>query len=106
MRLICALDWSRDQLEKHSREIMSLFGNLYLRVTSKKIQERVEGAESPSVVDIARRAPDGSTLRDLLHAIGGLKELFQKRMQGLLIADALDDIMLVLQKARRVFSRN
>ncbi|KAJ3488505.1 hypothetical protein NLI96_g2773 [Meripilus lineatus] len=34
------VDWSTSQLEKHSKEITSLLGNLYLRITSQKIEAR------------------------------------------------------------------
>lgn len=100
VQLIVSTDWSHDQLEKHSREIMSLLGNLYLRITSKKIQKRVEDETRPSLVDIARRAPEESSLQDLITTVDRLHALVQERMQGLLVADALDDIMLTLQKVR------
>lgn len=77
---------------------MSLLGNLYLRITSKKMQKRVQGEPVPSLMDIAIQAPEGSTLRDLMSTVNDLHTLIQKRMQGLLVADALDDIMLTLQK--------
>ena len=95
---ITLLDWSRDQLEKHGREIMSGLGNLYARITSKKIQRRVEDTEKRSVQDIARQAPEGSTLQELLLSVEKLSSLVQARMEGLLIADALDEIMLTLTK--------
>ncbi|KAI0691387.1 tRNA synthetases class I (M)-domain-containing protein [Cytidiella melzeri] len=98
------VDWSRDQLEKHSREIMSLLGNLYLRITSKKIQQRVEGEERQAVVHIANQCSEGGTMRDLLSAVENLNELVQKRMQGLLVADALDDIMSTLQKGNQLLT--
>lgn len=79
---------------------MSLLGNLYLRVTSRKIQQRVESSPSLSVVDIARQAREGSSLRDLMTSVDRLSDLVQKRMGGLLIADALDEIVLTLQKVR------
>jgi len=98
------VDWSQEQLEKHSREIMSLLGNLYLRITSKKIQQRVESEERSSVIDIARDAPEGSRIRDLLTAVDGLSILVQKRMQKLLVVDALDDIMLTLQQGNQLLT--
>lgn len=100
--LIVTVDWSREQLEKHSRELMSLLGNLYLRITSKKIQERTAGVEAESIAEIASQAPEGSTLKDLLSSVSSLNSLVQKRMQGLLVADALEDIMSTLQKVKRV----
>ena len=81
---------------------MSLLGNLYLRVTSKKIQRRVEGEPALVVVDIARQAPEGSSLRDLLISVDRLGKAVQDCMQRLLVADALDDIMMTLQKVRGI----
>ena len=69
-----------------------------MRITSKKIQERVDGESKQSILDIARNAPEGSILRDLLLSVANLNTLVQKQMQGLLLADALDEIMLTLQK--------
>ncbi|KAI0796367.1 tRNA synthetases class I (M)-domain-containing protein [Irpex lacteus] len=94
----------KDDLEKHSRELMSLLGNLYLRITSKKIQERTAGVEAESIAEIARQAPEGSTLKDLLSSVSSLNSLVQKRMQGLLVADALEDIMSTLQKGNQLLT--
>ena len=85
-------------MEKHAHEIMSWFGNLYLRITSKKIQERVGGEKQQSIQDLARQAPEGSTLAELLTSVENLNALVQQRMNGLLLADALGDIMITLQK--------
>jgi methionyl-tRNA synthetase len=93
-------DWSREQLEKHAREIMSSVGNLYSRISSKKIQQKVKDAPKRSVQEIARQAPEGSTLHELLSSVDKLGALFQTRMDGLLVADALDNIILTLQKVR------
>lgn len=81
---------------------MSLLGNLYLRITSKKIQERTAGVQAESIVEIARQVPEGSTLKNLLSSVSSLSGLVQKRMQGLLVADALEDIMSTLQKVKHI----
>ena len=77
---------------------MSLLGNLYLRITSKKIQERVSGAQQQSVLEVVRSAPEDSHLQDLLSSVANLSGLVQKHMQSLLVADALEDITITLQK--------
>ncbi|KAI0355421.1 hypothetical protein OH77DRAFT_1454710 [Trametes cingulata] len=91
------VDWSQEQLQKHSREIISLLGNLYLRATSAKIAKRVASAPAP--------APPISTLvnttkfTNLVKALQGLAETFERHMQSFQVADAVEAIVLALQEA-------
>jgi hypothetical protein len=54
------LDWSQEQLDKHSKEIQSLLGNFFLRITSRKIQSRIDGVPSRMLEKIHKAEPEGS----------------------------------------------
>ena len=75
---------------------MSLLGNLYMRISSKKVYGRVEELMSP--IQVAQKAQQKTSLHALVMATESLSGRFQDRMQNLLVADAIDDIVDVLQK--------
>lgn len=79
---------------------MSLLGNTFLRITSKKIQQRVGSEARPSVTTLFSDLPADSPLRRLGAVLRGLNEKVDEQMGKLLVADALDDVMLALRTVR------
>ncbi|KAJ3553901.1 hypothetical protein NM688_g3375 [Phlebia brevispora] len=99
------VDWSHSQVEKHAREITSLLGNLYMRITSRKIKQRAEDAGlSGAVRTLANSADKNSSVHALLTKTESLRGAVQGKMDGLLIADALDDIIAALAQANQVMT--
>ncbi|KAI0782592.1 tRNA synthetases class I (M)-domain-containing protein [Abortiporus biennis] len=90
------IDWSQSQVEKHSREIMSTLGNLYSRISSKKIQDRVAPSEVNEDLYEKHKA---TILAPLLAHLETLKSRYASNMENLQVADVLDDIMATLQEA-------
>lgn len=89
-----SLDWSHEQLQKHSKEITSLLGNLYSRITSAKIQARVAGMKRPSVNAIG----GDDALFELLGCTRNLSIGVHSNMQKLQVTDALEKIVATLQE--------
>lgn len=71
-----------------------MLGNLYLRVTSAKIQSRIEDQERPSIQDLAA-SEVGSKLFSLVKNLAGTVKSDMDKLQ---VADALDAIVLALQE--------
>ncbi|PCH40722.1 hypothetical protein WOLCODRAFT_150754 [Wolfiporia cocos MD-104 SS10] len=94
------VDWSHEQLSKHSREAISLVGNLYSRITSAKIRARVDGHPPSSLLHFVQ--PETTTL---LTQLIELPAAFRGHMQRLQVADALNDIALVFQEANLLMTR-
>ena len=97
--LKCRADWSQEQLQKHSREIISLLGNLYLRATSAKISKRVASVPRPSISLLSSTGT--SALEPLLNSLKALAPTYEQNMQRFQVADAVDTIVLALQEVRR-----
>ncbi|KAI0920762.1 hypothetical protein AcW1_005059 [Taiwanofungus camphoratus] len=95
------VDWSHEQLQKHSKEITSLLGNLYSRITSAKIQARVAGMKRPSVNAIG----GDDALFELLGCTRNLSIGVHSNMQKLQVTDALEKIVATLQEANMLMSR-
>ena len=92
--LIVRVDWSQEQLQKHSREIISLLGNLFMRATSAKIMKKVAAVKQPDVSLISESSafsPLLAHLKPLAHQVDG-------RIQGFQLADAVESIVLALQE--------
>ncbi|KAF8076974.1 tRNA synthetases class I (M)-domain-containing protein [Lyophyllum atratum] len=124
-------DWSREQLEKHDREIQSLLGNLLLRVTSPKISARASTAPPASLqsifsaqnvatsdheqneknVFVHPRAEGELERKDQAEGLGPLMAATLSVSRGVKLAmaerevgDALDQIMLLLKLANKTFT--
>ena len=99
------LDWSSYQLNIHLRELSSLLGNTYLRITGKKLQARVDSVESVSAASLIDRLSESSEAAILLKTLRdddqGLARIVDGHMQNLELADALDKIMDTLSKVRQ-----
>ncbi|KAI0677666.1 tRNA synthetases class I (M)-domain-containing protein [Trametes maxima] len=95
------VDWSQEQLQKHSREIISLLGNLLLRTTSAKIAKRVAAVprRAPTLV------PEDSAYAPLLAALKTLAPAFEAHMARFQVSDALEAIVLVLQEANLLMTQ-
>ncbi|CDO73833.1 hypothetical protein BN946_scf185015.g162 [Trametes cinnabarina] len=91
------VDWSQEQLQKHSKEVISLLGNLFLRTTSPKIMARVESVPRPSAADVT----DTGTvaLSPLLNVLKRLAPTFDQHMQRFQVADAMESIIIALSEA-------
>ncbi len=81
---------------------MSLLGNLYLRITSKKIEERISGYNQTSVSAIFNEVTrqGDHPARGLLKSMKTLKPSVSSNMENLLVADGLEAIISVLQEVR------
>ncbi|KAI8982782.1 tRNA synthetases class I (M)-domain-containing protein [Trametes punicea] len=97
------VDWSQEQLQKHSREIISLLGNLLLRATSAKITQRVASVPRPSVALISD--PGASGLSPLLASLKTLAPTFERHMELFQVADAVEAIVLTLQEANLLMTQ-
>ncbi|GJE87424.1 methionine--tRNA ligase [Phanerochaete sordida] len=100
------VDWSHDQLDKHYRELMSLVGNTYLRITSPKILNKIkhdEEAEDAEEWDpYVKRSEDVEHLKQRANDLG---EKVEQEMSELKIASALEHIIDVLKEANQVMSQ-
>ncbi|KAG5650182.1 hypothetical protein H0H81_000404 [Sphagnurus paluster] len=100
-------DWSREQLEKHDREIQSLLGNFLLRATSPKIAARAAGAEPVSlqaVFDAQQSAQTPGPILALMTANRQLPEKLRLAMEGMELGDALGEVVEVLRVANKTFT--
>jgi methionyl-tRNA synthetase len=96
-------DWSREQLEKHNKEIQSLLGNLFLRITSEKIQSRLE--RRPIRL---REIYEYKTLPFcvlLIDALRRMLEMFRECMNAFELGDALGGIIDVLRMVKFSFKK-
>ncbi|THH29868.1 hypothetical protein EUX98_g4305 [Antrodiella citrinella] len=89
--------WDPEQLENVSKEISSLLGNLYLRISSKSIQARaLKGGDGKAL------SPDNEGFTDRAHELvtklHEIKKSTQAKMDVFAVADALLDITLVLRE--------
>jgi len=92
------VDWSEDQVYKHTKEIQSQLGNYLLRITSPKLAARAKEASSFS----------DSTLHplnaELKQMVQSLPERVKERMDMLEAGEALNEIMSVLKVANKSLS--
>ncbi|KAF5369690.1 hypothetical protein D9615_010166 [Tricholomella constricta] len=107
-------DWSREQLEKHDREIQSLLGNFLLRSTSPKIASRASGAQPLTLQAIfgeqqLRRAPSEeseseSPILALLTTTRQLPSKVHAAMESMEVGDALGEVIELLRVANKIFT--
>jgi hypothetical protein len=90
-------DWSQKQLDKHRKEIQSLLGNLFLRITSVTIQTRILGVPAPTLAEIHKDEVEGSPNRLLLCVLLELPDRFKANMDKLEVSDALAAIINILR---------
>ncbi|KAF8992733.1 tRNA synthetases class I (M)-domain-containing protein [Cyathus striatus] len=106
------VDWNHDELNKFFRELMSLMGNLYLRVTSPKIsdialsQSAMHGSTTLDNADYATYTdaelhPEIKVIREVTDMLPGkvihLLDNFE-------IADAAEELGNVLRQANKSFT--
>lgn len=89
------VDWSREQLEKHDREIQSLLGNYFLRITSQAIQARMDGVSPVSLQKIYEDTASPNHV--LLQATRSLPNKVRRAIDAMEMADALGAIVDVLR---------
>ncbi|KAI0638599.1 tRNA synthetases class I (M)-domain-containing protein [Trametes polyzona] len=95
------VDWSQEQLQKHSREIISLLGNLYLRATSAKIMKRVSAVPRPNPSLIS----ESTAFSPLLTSLKRLAPTFEAQMDRFEVADAVETIVSALQEANLLMTQ-
>lgn len=78
-----------------------MLGNLLLRITSLKIQNRLIGVMSRTSQEIHQDAEEGSSNRLLISALLELPDKFQASMDNLEVSDALAAIIDVLRLVSR-----
>ncbi|KAI9057422.1 hypothetical protein FKP32DRAFT_1661126 [Trametes sanguinea] len=91
------VDWSRSQLRKHGKEIISFFGNLYLRATSERIMKRVAAVPKASVANIKDNTAvvTGPFIANLKR----LSSRVRQHMEQFQLTDAIEVILEALQEA-------
>lgn len=90
------LAWDAEQLEKVSKEVASLLGNLYLRITSKSIQTRaIQGGHGKA---LSSETENSDIIRTFINNLQGLQGRVKTNMDRLTLADALEDVTLVLRE--------
>ena len=86
----------QSQLQKHSREIVSHLGNLFMRATSAKIMKRVAEVPPRAVTRIA----DSTAFSPLFKMLRALSTTVDGQMRGFQVADAVETVVLALQEVR------
>ncbi|KAJ4000009.1 tRNA synthetases class I (M)-domain-containing protein [Lentinula boryana] len=86
------VDWSHVQLAKHDKELQTILGNLFMRITSPAIASRMAPASS----DI-----HNETFVPLLIASKALPSLVSSHMDRVNVADALEAVVDVLKLANK-----
>ncbi|KAI0711019.1 tRNA synthetases class I (M)-domain-containing protein [Cerioporus squamosus] len=95
------VDWSQEQLQKHSREIISALGNLLMRATSTKIVKKVAQVKRPRPIDV----PDDPLYAPLKRDLGRLALAFHALIEGFQVADAVDEVVKVLDSANLLMTQ-
>ncbi|RDX55359.1 hypothetical protein OH76DRAFT_1339186 [Lentinus brumalis] len=95
------VDWSQEQLQKHSREIISALGNLLMRATSSKIMKKVAKVKRPRAVDV----PDDPLYAPLKRDLGRLALTFHALIEGFQVADAVEEVVQVLDSANLLMTQ-
>jgi len=104
------VDWSTEQLDKHSDELRNLLGNLFMRITSKAIRARV--AKADGKLDIKALLSDTEKAKalgvdlELLSSAGALGTTVRRNFDMLELGDALEAIMLVLRQANATMTNS
>ncbi|EAU82630.2 methionine-tRNA synthetase [Coprinopsis cinerea okayama7 len=93
------VDWSFEQLEKHSKELQSLLGNYLLRITSA----RITAAAAAGYEQQSEASPHALNL-ELAREVDALPRRVQELMNNLEVADALSSILDVLKLANKVIT--
>ncbi|TFK37039.1 tRNA synthetases class I (M)-domain-containing protein [Crucibulum laeve] len=96
------VDWSESQLTKHSKELQSLLGNYFMRVTSKRLLATLSSAAPVSLADIA--ADSDSPNATLLTAARTLSSGVQTSFERLELSEALEKIIELLRLANKVLT--
>jgi len=90
------VDWSDVQLAKHDKQLQTLLGNLFLRITSPTISAVVSSPECASAA-----STEALTLfKPLRDARLGLSDAVSECMDNLEVADALDHVVILLELVR------
>lgn len=91
------VDWSFEQLEKHSKELQSLLGNYLLRVSSARITATAAIGRDQVLHKQHELHPLNS---ELLRMASALPSKVQSNMEGLEVAEVLVEILDVLKFVR------
>jgi methionyl-tRNA synthetase len=93
---------------KHSREIQSLLGNYFLRVTSSKLFKGAVGAGEKSIKEIYEhyRKKGDRMSKSLVHLIDTQRTTpaqVKHQMEQLEVAEALRSLVTLLQAVRLIY---
>ena len=96
------VDWTSTQFVKHSTELMSVVGNLYSRITAKKMEKYLRSSPIPTIVELQGAVKEGEQVQgsELLVQLGGLRQRVQGHMENLVVADAVQEIVDALALVR------
>ncbi|KAF9445263.1 hypothetical protein P691DRAFT_710598 [Macrolepiota fuliginosa MF-IS2] len=103
------VDWSKPQLEKHSREIQSMLGNYFLRVTSPKLVARAATAPHLSLKSIKKHyaTRDDELSKALNHLLDLQRETplkVRQEMENLEVAEALQHLTELMRVANKILT--
>lgn len=99
------IDWSKPQLEKYSREIQSMLGNYFLRVTSPKLVACAATAPHLSLKNIRKHyaVKDDESSKALIQLMDLQYETplkVKQEMEKLEIAEALQHLTELMRVVR------
>ncbi|XP_006456109.1 hypothetical protein AGABI2DRAFT_210873 [Agaricus bisporus var. bisporus H97] len=103
------VDWSQNELEKHSNEIQSLLGNYVLRVTSKKLFKSLDGTQEMSIKQIYQhyKKQDDSKSKSLVDLIDTQRTTparVKHGIENLEIAEAVRALVLLLREGNKTLT--
>jgi methionyl-tRNA synthetase len=94
-----AVDWSEEQLNKHSREITDLLGNFFLRVASPAIAKRLHGTTwGHSLLGHQAQKLLTPSTKARMEELATLGEHVGQLMGRFEVAQALEAVVHVLQE--------
>jgi methionyl-tRNA synthetase len=98
-------DWSHEQLQKHSREIQSLIGNFFLRITSPKITALITTDPPPDFSDENTSEWSPSPGPPIMSDLSSLTHQLELSLGALEMSEALERITDVLKRVSPPCSR-
>lgn len=98
------IDWSREQLDNHNREIQSLLGNFLLRISSQKIRARFPDGPI-DLLSACAQINHIPSLQGVLKATGLLPAKIQAEIETRMnVSDAIEHIVDVLKLANKTIT--
>ncbi|EJF62201.1 hypothetical protein DICSQDRAFT_146480 [Dichomitus squalens LYAD-421 SS1] len=95
------VDWSQKQLQKHSREIISLLGNLFMRATSDKLMGKVSTVK-PRELSLVSESQGSEAL---LQSLKTLAPKFDVHLREFELATAVEAVVAALSEANALMTQ-